>query len=144
MGEWLTTTSRIIVSAPTGLGKTNWVTALGLHAAAGVPFIRWQTHRKFRVLYIDGEMSRRLLKRRLKEAGRRLGVDPNDVVFYPLSHEDIPDFQPLNSEVGRKFVLDFIKTKGGVDLAIFDNIMALTSGDERRRIMAATLLSSPN
>jgi AAA domain len=129
MGEWLTTTSRVIVSAPTGLGKTNWVIALGLHAAAGVNFLRWRAYGKFRVLYIDGEMSRRLLRKRLKDAARRLNINPNDVVFYPLSHEDIPDFQPLNSEAGRKFVLDFIKKKGGVDLAIFDNIMALTTGD---------------
>jgi hypothetical protein len=129
MGEWLTTTSRIIVSAPTGLGKTNWVIALGLHSAAGKHFLCWQAHGKFRVLYIDGEMSRRLLRKRLKDAVRRLNIDPNDVVFYTLSHEDIPHFQPLNSEAGRKFVLDFIKTKGGVDLAIFDNIMALTTGD---------------
>ena len=129
MGEWLTTTSRIIVSAPTGLGKTNWVMALGLHAAAAKDFLHWHAHGKFSVLYVDGEMSRLLLKKRLKDATRRLGINPNDVVFYALSHEDIPDFQPLNSDAGRKFVLDFIKTKGGVDLAIFDNVMALTTGD---------------
>jgi AAA domain len=128
LGDWLTTTSRVIINAPTGLGKTNFALAMGIHAAAGKDFLHWRAHGKFRVLYIDGEMSRRLLKKRLKDAVRRLGGPP-DVVFYSLSHEDIPDFQPLNSEAGRKFVLDFIKTKGGVDLAIFDNVMALAPGD---------------
>jgi hypothetical protein len=129
LGEWLTTTSRVVINAPTGLGKTNFALALGLHAAAGKDFLRWRVHRPFRVLYIDGEMSRRLLKKRLREATHRLGVSPRSIVFYPLNHEDIADFQPLNSEAGQKFVLDFIKKKGGVDLVIFDNIMALTTGD---------------
>ena len=131
MGEWLTTTTKVILTAPTGLGKTHFVMAMGIHAAAGIDFLHWRSHRKFRVLYFDGEMSRRLLAKRLKAAVKRLSLNPHEIVFYALSHEDIPNLQPLNSEAGREFILDFISKKGGVDLAIFDNIMALTIGDMR-------------
>jgi hypothetical protein len=131
LGAWLTTTTKVILTAPTGLGKTHFVMAIGLHAAFGTDFLHWRSHKKFRVLYFDGEMSRRLLAKRLRDAVDRLGLNPHEIVFYALSHEDIPNLQPLNSEPGRKFILDFITQKGGVDLAIFDNIMALTIGDMR-------------
>jgi AAA domain len=129
LGEWLTTTSKVLVSAPTGLGKTNFVLALAAHAAAGRNFLHWQPHGKFSVVYVDGEMSRRLLTKRLKDAARRVELNPAEVTFYVLSHEDIDRFKPLNTPEGKGFILDFVKKVGGVDLIIFDNVMALTVGD---------------
>jgi hypothetical protein len=129
LGEWLTTTSKVLVSAPTGLGKTNFVLALAAHAAAGRNFLHWQPHGKFSVVYVDGEMSRRLLTKRLKDAVRRVELNPAEVTFYVLSHEDIDRFKPLNTPEGKGFILDFVKKVGGVDLIIFDNVMALTVGD---------------
>ena len=58
MGDWLTTTSRVLLTAATGLGKSNLGIALGMRVAAGAGFLHW-LGRKARVLYIDGEMSRR-------------------------------------------------------------------------------------
>jgi predicted ATP-dependent serine protease len=66
MGEWLTATSRILLNGPTGLGKTNLALAIAGHCAAGRDFLHWRVHRPARCLYIDGEMSRRLLKRRAR------------------------------------------------------------------------------
>jgi hypothetical protein len=132
MGEWLTKTSRVLISAPTGLGKTNFVMALGAHAAAGHDFLHWKAHGGFRVLYFDGEMSRQLLKERAADVVRRLGVAPE--TFYLLSHEDIPDHQPLNTPAGKEFILNFIEKIGGVDLGIFDNVMALTAGDMKDEV----------
>jgi hypothetical protein len=76
IGNWMTTTSRALFTADTGLGKTNFALAAFAHLAAGVDFLHWRITKPRRVLYVDGEMSRRLLKQRLEDATRRLGAIP--------------------------------------------------------------------
>jgi hypothetical protein len=129
MGHWLSTTSRILLTAATGLGKTNYGFALGIRCAAAVNFLHWQAHRAMRVLVIDGEMSRRLLRQRVLDEAARLGESPE--TFFALSHEDIPSFKPLNTPEGQAWMDAFIKKIGGLDLIIFDNIMSLTIGDQK-------------
>jgi hypothetical protein len=133
LGEWLTTTSRVYVSADTGLGKTSLLMAVGVHCSAALDFLRWRCHRKARVLFIDGEMSRRLLKKRIYEAAARLGIEPEGALF--LSREDIEDFPPLNTPAGIIWLLAFVENiMGGVDLIIFDNVMALLEGDQKDEV----------
>ena len=72
LGNWLTTTSRALLVAPTGLGKTMLGIALGMRAAANSGFLNWRGVRPARVLFVDGEMSRRLLKQRLVDEAARL------------------------------------------------------------------------
>ena len=127
MGQWLTTTSRVLIVGPTGLGKTNFGLALAFSIAAGVDFLHWKGGRPRRVLYIDGEMPRRLMKQRLMDASRRAdGAKPSGL--FVLSREDL-DLPPLNSEEGYKFLIEFIEQHGPFDLIIFDNIQALLVGD---------------
>jgi hypothetical protein len=127
MGEWLSTTSRVMMYAPTGLGKSMFGIGLGMRTAAGNGFLHWQGHRPYRVLYIDGEMSRALLKERLAGEAERLGHLP--ATFYALSHEDVENFAPLNTEEGQKTIDAIIEKIGGIDLLLLDNIMCLVSGD---------------
>jgi hypothetical protein len=127
MGEWLSTTSRVMLYAPTGLGKSMLGIGLGMRAAAGNGFLHWQGHGPYRVLYIDGEMSRALLKDRLAGEADRLGSIPE--TFFALSHEDIENFAPLNTEEGQKTIDTIIEQIGGIDLLFLDNIMCLVSGD---------------
>jgi hypothetical protein len=129
MGHWLTTTSRVLLSAATGLGKTNFGLALGMRAAANMGFLHWQARRTARVLYIDGEMSRQLLRQRVLDEERRVGITPE--FFFALSHEDIEGFKPLNTIEGQMWMNALIEKLGGVDLVIADNIMCLTVGDTR-------------
>ena len=128
LGDWLTTTSRCLLSAATGLGKTNFAMALGMHAGAGVDFLHWKAHRPRRVLLIDGEMSRRLLKRRAEDAVRRLGRAPEG--FHLLSREDVVHFPPLNSQAGLTFIKSLVKDLN-IELVIFDNVMSLTVGNQK-------------
>jgi hypothetical protein len=129
MGHWLTSTSRVLLTAATGLGKTNFGLALAMRIAAGVDFMHWRARRPARVLYIDGEMSRRLLRQRVLDEAERLGASPDS--FLALSHEDIPSFRPLNTLEGQAWMNAFIDKIGGIDLIIFDNIMCLTIGDQK-------------
>jgi hypothetical protein len=130
LGELLSTTSRGEFIGRSGLGKTNLLVALGLAVADGASFLHWTgCGRPRRVLYLDGEMSRRLARKRLIDAGRRHGGMPP--TFFFLNREDYPDLDPLNTEAGRKFIDGIINAIGGADLVIFDNVQALLSGDMR-------------
>ena len=127
LGKWLTTTSRTMLYASTGIGKTMFSIAMAMAMASGRPFLHWQVARPSRVLLIDGEMARRVMKDRIAAEANRLGVVPD--TMYVLSHEDVMKFKPLNVKEGRMFINDEIKRIGGVDFIIFDNIMSLISGD---------------
>jgi hypothetical protein len=120
LGEVFSTTNRGIMSAPTGLGKTNFALALGMRIAAGANFLHWEGRRACKVLYIDGEMSRRLLKQRLTAEEARLIAELGEQVreqfkpcgFHALSTEDIPNFQPLNARQGQAAVEKIIAEMG--------------------------------
>ncbi len=127
LGEWLATTSRALLTGTTGLGKTNLMMAMSFAVAAGTSFLHWRGHRPRKVLYIDGEMSRRLFRQRLADAARRAGCRPEGL--FALSREDVPDMPPLNTMAGQAFVDALIDRIGGPELVTFDNIQALLVGD---------------
>jgi phage/plasmid primase-like uncharacterized protein len=129
-GSWLTTTSRVALIAPTGKGKTNLAMQLGYNISLGKDFLHWSGRRKCRVLYIDGEMSRRLLRDRLRDCAKRADGEVSDT-FFALSHEDVENWKPLNTPEGQVFLKKFIERLGGVDLIIFDSIMCLLVGSMR-------------
>jgi RecA-family ATPase len=138
LGHWLTTTSRVLMQAPTGLGKSMFGIALAMRVAAGFPFLRWDERRQCNVLYIDGEMSNRLLKQRLVDEHKRLGVVPAG--FHALSHEDVENFAPLNTPEGQNLIEAAIAKVGGAELVIFDNVMSLLAGNMKETEQwAATL-----
>jgi hypothetical protein len=126
-GEWLSTTSRIMLVAPTGLGKTNLCLVIAASIAAGRDFFHWRGYRKARVLYIDGEMSRRLMKQRLADTLRRLDEIPEGL--FVLCRDDVESMPPLNTPEGQAFIDSIIRKLGGVDVIIFDNVQALLIGD---------------
>ena len=126
IGYWMSTTSRVLFSADTGLGKTNWGMAAAGHLGAGIDFLHWHIPHARRCLFIDGEMSARLLRDRIADVARRLGCIPPEVRF--LSHEDVKDWQPLNTEAGQRYIHEII-TQTGVEAVFFDNVMALILGD---------------
>jgi hypothetical protein len=127
-----------------------------MRMAAGIVFLHWKGSRPAKVLYIDGEMSRRLLRERLlAEEGRLLDEvgECNLTGFHAMNTEDIPNFQPLNTPEGRAAIEKIIAAAGGYDFIVFDNVMSLISGsmaDEeacdaqhRRRYRPVRVLFSP-
>ena len=126
LGSMLSTTNRMLISAKTGIGKTNFALAIGIRVAAGVGFLHWKEKGPRRVLYIDGEMSRRQLKLRLAAEVQRIEEAP--IGFHALCAEDIEDFKPLNTPAGRATIWRIIEEVGGIDLVVFDNVMSLIAG----------------
>src|SRR5262249_2079601 len=122
LGQWLTTTTRCLLWAPTGIGKTMFGISLAMRVTAGANFLHWRgSGEPRRTLYIDGEMSRRLLRERLIDEAHRFGSTAKGMQI--LSHEDIQKFAPLNTPEGQRQIEKEIERLGGFDLIIFDNIM---------------------
>jgi len=138
LGEFLSTTTRAIIVGPTGLGKTMFGLAVSISIASGQGFLHWRAWRSARVLFVDGEMSRRQMKRRLQDAVRRAGGKPEGLMV--LSKEDHPDMPPLNTPNGQKWLDAFISKHGPFDLVIFDNIQALLVGDMKEEEQWAGVL----
>ena len=88
LGHFVSTTARIILNAPTGIGKTNFGMAVSGHIGAGKNFLHWHCPRPRQILYVDGEMSRQLLRDRIADVVRRLGGPPAGTHFF--SKEDVP------------------------------------------------------
>ncbi len=127
LGELLSTTSRAVLTADTGLGKTHIGMAMGLAMAAGEAFCHWVgSGRPARVLVIDGEMSKELVQERLADAERRFGKRPEG--FFCLCNEDI-EMPPLDTEQGQIWLGYLIAYFGYLDFIIFDNLGTLTVGD---------------
>jgi RecA-family ATPase len=66
----------VLLSAQTGIGKINLCLAVAVSIAAGVEFLHWRCPAPRKALYIDGEMSSRLMRQRILDALRRVGDDP--------------------------------------------------------------------
>ena len=126
-GEVLSTSSKTLLYARTGKGKTTFCLALAAAIAAGQDFLHWRGPGKpRRVLYIDGEMPRVLMRRRLKDVARRLGSVPDGLLI--LSKDQHPEMPPLDTEEGQRWIDFYIEDHSPFDLIVFDNLQALTAG----------------
>jgi hypothetical protein len=132
MGHMLSTTVRALLNATTGIGKTNFSMALFGHIGAGKDFLHWRCPRPRHVLYIDGEMSRKLFRDRIADVVRRLGAPPVGTYFF--NKADVENFAPLNTPEGQAAIWQLIaeiERRSGqkLDAVCFDSIMALLLGD---------------
>lgn len=100
--------------------------------AAGEAFCHWEGHEPARVMIVDGEMSIELVKERLADAARRLGMKPP--TLFTVCKEDASQMPPLDTEAGQRWLDGLIEHVGGVDFIILDNIMSLTVGDMKEEV----------
>lgn len=131
MGELFSTTSRVLLAADTGLGKSMLALALAFAMRLGRDFLHWKAHRPARVLVLDGEMPRDLLQERIRLACEWFGTKPPNDGLFILSREDVENMPPLDSPEGGEWLFSVIEAVGGVDFLVLDNVMCLTAGDLR-------------
>ena len=129
MGTVMCTTSRWMIYAPTGLGKTLFSLNIGTAIAAGKDFLLWKGGRPCRVLYIDGEMPRETFKERMQQVANLYGEDTQ---IFGLNRDSLQadnmDIPPLNTEEGAAWLEQQIELYQP-DVIIFDSIMCLLTGD---------------
>jgi hypothetical protein len=132
LGHVLSTSTRMLLFADTGLGKTHFTMAVSGHSGVGKDFLHWHCPRPARILYIDGEMSLKLFRERIADVARRLGGPPPGAYFF--NKADMPGFAPLNTRDGQVAVwalIEEVERRSGqkLDAVCFDSIMALLLGD---------------
>jgi hypothetical protein len=139
LGDCFTTTTRAELIGPTGIGKSNFALAIAWSIATGSPFLHWRARRAAkRVLYLDGEMSARVARDRMREASKRHGSVPDNLFF--INRDDYPGMPPLNTEAGQRFMDALIAQAGGIEFIVLDNIQSLLVGDMKEEDgWAATL-----
>jgi hypothetical protein len=135
LGEVFHTQSRAYIIGPTGLGKTNFGMAMAFAMAAGKDFLHWEGQRPCKILYIDGEMSPRLMKQRIKDCVRRHGGVPDGLQIINRATVG-EDFKALNTKEGQDFINTLLQD---VSLVIFDNLMSLADGSLRDEEVFASL-----
>jgi hypothetical protein len=132
LGDLFSTTSRVLFFADTGVGKTMLALSWAFAMSFGRKFMHWRAKRKARVLYVDGEMPRDLMKERLEVMCKIFELKPTEIAHSQgltvLSSEDFEDMQPLNEKAGQQWLDDFMHREGPFDFVIFDNITSLCTG----------------
>lgn len=140
LGELLSTTGRVGLAADTGLGKSMLGMGLAFAMAKAAPFLGWTPPRPSRWLVLDGEMPADLLQDRIRTAAGWFGHQPGQARPSILSHEDVAEMPPLDTEDGFRWLMELIDRRGPFDGLIFDNIMSLASGDLREETTWRDLL----
>lgn len=134
LSPWLQRGAVALLHAQPKTGKTYLALAVALAVANGAPLLGWQPSkpgRPRRVLYLDAEMPRWLLKKRLMQ----LGSDSGDVAFMSrealiLNGDTMPD---LGSDEGREDLSALVE-EFDPDLIVLDSLSALIrTGDENER-----------
>jgi len=80
---------RLVVTAFSGVGKTNLILNMGGAISAGGDFLGWQAKKKT-VLFVDGENPRSEIQRRARSIFKSLGADARNVHFsFPQKRVDL-------------------------------------------------------
>lgn len=108
--------------APPGQGKSYFALWIAAAVAGGGEFLKWKAPRPRKVLYLDGEMGRKLLQKRLAQlaASIQCDLDPGQIVF--VCNDEQPGFTlPYISDFeAQRAYLEIIETHG-IDVVIIDN-----------------------
>jgi len=133
---FISTTDCCQIYGGTGSGKTLFTLSLAAHVAAGANFIHWPCKKPRRVLYIDGELAKRTIQRRLalamhpldreeKQKGvQNLTILSRDILLEKFGAE----LAPLDTKQGQRqllWLVDELKP----DLIIFDSRFCLLQAD---------------
>jgi putative DNA primase/helicase len=111
-----------MIYAPAGTGKTFFLLGLCVSAAAGQPFLCWETPRPVRVVYLDFEMPATAMQQRL--AGIVAGMDQppasdNLRLFTPDLQDPDRPLPDLSTPEGQQEISPLIQD---ADLIVVDNI----------------------
>ena len=137
LDPWLKEGGLWMVYADPGVGKTFFSMNVAFAVASGGRFLRWQSPRPRRVLYIDGEMETYDMQRRLQGIAaaavrdRRGDLEAANTNFlgWQATYQAVDSpFPDLAQDSGRRALID---KAGNVDLVVIDNLTTtMRTGEE--------------
>jgi hypothetical protein len=130
----INTHSISMIHAPPGVGKTLLCTDLCFAVATGLPALKWTVPQKRRVLIVDGEMPRAMLKKRYIELLERHQLPATDY-FNILSFED---FEHLDDGINLskpecQAIVEKCIAETGAEMLLLDNLDSLFLADENKQ-----------
>jgi putative DNA primase/helicase len=129
LGPILPVQGLVMLHAKRGVGKTHLALGIAVAVASGKPFLRWETQKPRKALFVDGELPASVLQQWIAEACAAGGADEvgdNLTLITPdLQEFGIPDLATLE---GQSALLEHVQS---ADLVILDNLSALVrAGNE--------------
>jgi len=123
---WLRTKDLSMVYGWRGAGKTWASCGIATAAASGGSFLRWESPRPYKTLFVDGEMPLELLQERLETTQLAAGAEPPEG-YLNIITPDIQSFAMPNlaESDGQKLLEDHLS---GIELLILDNQSTLFRG----------------
>lgn len=122
LNPWLPLQGVCMIHAPRGTGKTFVAMGIGLAAASGGKFLKWEAPQPYGVLYIDGEMPAVTVQERLSAiiaSSEKEPIAPFIIITPDLQKQFMPDLATIEGQAAIEPHLE------GVSLVIVDNISTL-------------------
>src|SRR5262245_4905698 len=127
--------SATMIHSYRGTGKTYLALGIGLAAAAGTKFLRWNSPTPRRVLLVDGEMPGPAMKERISAVTAGFGKSFNADLF-KLITPDLQEFSipSLSTVQGQQEIEEQL---GETELLILDNLSTLCRGGKENEAESA-------
>lgn len=128
----LPSSSRLLLYAAAGIGKTHFGLGIGCACASGGTFGPWKGVSPKKVLYIDGEMGTRLIRQRFEALVRYSQFDIPEGFFRFLCFDECQNSLPPNiaDPIQQRQLETFTEW---ADVIIFDNWCCLRRPFEKKR-----------
>lgn len=127
LSPWLLKQSLALLYAWRGIGKSWLALCIAYIVSCNGEILGWKAPRKYRVLYIDGELPAATLQERLSLIVNSFDSEPLEDGFKLITPDTQPDgiIPNLSDPMGRELIN---KHAEGVDLIIVDNLSTLVRG----------------
>ena len=115
-----------------GVGKTQLLMSMAMAVAGGFDFLKFKAEKPRKVLYVDGEMDPREVKKRFEVLQKGFSMDgkivenPENLQLFLYGLQGDKLMPDITTDAGRK-ALNSIIEKSGAELVIMDNISCLCS-----------------
>ena len=125
---WLPKAGLAMIYAASGVGKTFFSLNVAYAMAGGGDFLKFNCPKPVRVLYIDGEMTYKVMQPRIEMIAKAQGKLDDDSNFLLICCDDFPNgAMPKLSTLEGQTMFNIMIHDYKVDVVIVDNISTCTS-----------------
>ena len=131
LSDWLMENQYVVVSGERGVGKSMFCLSLCVHLSMGTRFYTWKPTKRYKTLFIDGEMTSHETIDRLDTFNLEGFSDLNEYLFiYSVLDSENTTIQPLLTDKKFRQRIEEICLEKGIQLVVFDNKSSFAPGIE--------------